>query len=157
MVEKTPIRILAYKFSTRILMMKSLYFFVTLLVLLSLSGCDYQGSFTFKIKNEIQKEITIKFHYDCLSPNFDNQKEVTILPNEEKIVRLIDAPLNSAAHDCLKDHGLEYFEELPFDTYFEEMKLNKELWLRENWTYHKKSKWDAEYKMVITNELLEED
>jgi hypothetical protein len=136
--------------------MKSLYFSLTL-VLLLFSSCDYQGSFTFKIKNETQKEITIKFHYDCLSSGFDNQKEVTILPDEEKIVRVIEAPLNSAAHDCLKDHGLEYFEELPFDTYLEGMKLDKDLWLRENWTYYKKSKWDAEYKMVITNGLLEED
>jgi hypothetical protein len=132
---------------------------VFLLLILSLfifSGCDYQGSYTFKIKNSTKETITLKFVDDSYSKYHDeNQEEVILLPQKEMIVRIVDAPLNSPAHDCLTDHGIAYFKELIFDTYVNGEKLEKQLWQAENWTYNKKSKWSAEYKMTITNEMIE--
>jgi len=132
-------------------------FSLFVLSLFIFSGCDYWGFYTFIVKNSTQETITLKF---LNNPSYDkhdeNNEEVILLPNEEKIVRIVDAPLNSPAHDCLTEHGIGFFNELVFDTYVNGEKLEKQLWQAENWTYKKKSKYSAEYNMTITNELIEE-
>ena len=129
-------------------------FSLFILSLFVLSGCDYQGSYTFKVKNATQKTITLKFEYDSRPYQTENKKEVVLLPAEEKIIRVIDAPLNSPAHDCLVEHGMGYFNELVFDTYVDDENLEKQLWQAENWTYRKLSKWSGEYTMTITNDMI---
>ena len=86
----------------------------------------------------------------------NNKEEVVLLPSEEKIVRIVDAPLNSPSHDCLSKHGIVYFIELVFDTYVNGEKLEKQLWQAENWTYSKNSKYSGEYTMTITYEMIEQ-
>jgi len=118
------------------------------------SGCDYWGSYTFNVKNETQDTITLKFVNE-LSQDNQNPNEIVLLPTEEKTVITIGAPLNSPAHDCLNEHGMAFFTELVFDTYVNGEKLEKQLWQPENWTYHYKSKYSAEYSMTITEEMIE--
>jgi len=130
-------------------------FFLLFLSLFIFSGCDNMGDYTFKVKNSTQETITLKFEYDSRPYQTENKKEVTLLPAEEKVIRVIEAPLNSPAHDCLTEHGIGFFEELVFDTYVNDEKLEKQLWQAENWTYRHISKWSAEYKMTITNEMIE--
>ena len=131
------------------------FFSLFILSLFVFSGCDYQGSYTFKVKNLTQETITLKFVNKSYSTWYDeNKEEVVLLPSEEKTVRIVDAPLNSPAHDCLSEHGISYFNELVFDIYVNSEKLEKQLWQAENWLYHKKSKWSAEYNMTITNEMI---
>jgi len=131
-------------------------FSLFILSLFIFSGCDYQGSYTFKVKNSTQKTITLRFEHESRSSyQSENLKEVILLPAEEKVIRVIDAPLNSPAHDCLTEHGIGFFNELVFDTYVNDEKLEKQLWQAENWTYRHKSKWAAEYYMTITEEMIE--
>ena len=130
-------------------------FFLFILSLLFFSGCDYQGFYTFKVKNSTEETITLKFEYESRPYQTENKKEVILLPAEEKVIRVIDAPLNSPAHDCLTEHGMGYFNELVFDTYVNDEKLSKQLWQAENWVYRHISKWSAEYTMTIINEMIE--
>ena len=113
-------------------------FSLFILSLLIFSSCDNIGLYTFKVKNSTQEIITFKFEYDALPYQTENKKEVILLPEEEKIIRVIDAPLNSPAHDCLAEHGMAYFNELVFDTYVNDDKLEKQLWQADNWKYNKK-------------------
>jgi hypothetical protein len=129
-------------------------FFLSILSLLVFSSCDFQGSYTFKVKNSTQETITLKFLNDEYSYFNENTEEVTLSPTEEKTIRVVSAPLNSQAHDCLTEHGIAYFTGLVFDTYVNGEKLERQLWQAENWTYHHKSKWMAEYHMTITNEMI---
>ena len=135
-------------------MKKVIYLFIFSVFLFT--SCDNVGNYTFIIKNSTKDTLTLKFvnelHYSYIS---ENQEEVSLLPEEEKTVRIIEAPLNSPAHDCLAQHQMAYFNGLIFETYIEEEKLEKQLWEPENWTYRKRSKWAAEYKMAITNEMIE--
>ncbi|MDR1348523.1 MAG: hypothetical protein LBJ63_08895 [Prevotellaceae bacterium] len=130
-------------------------FSLFILSLFLFSGCDYQGSYTFKVKNLTQETITIKFEHDARPYQTENKREVILLPAEEKIIRVIDAPLNDEAHDCLTMHGIGYFNELVFDTYVNDEKLEKQLWQAEYWVYRHISKWSAEYTMTITDEMIE--
>jgi hypothetical protein len=120
-------------------------------------SCDYQGTYTFKVKNETSNQIEFKFENESnyYSSTEEYKDTVSLSPNEEKIIRIIDAPLNSPAHDCLTEHGMSYFQELIFDTYVDEVKLEKQLWQPENWTYSSSSKWAATYSMTITDEMNE--
>jgi hypothetical protein len=132
-------------------------FFLFIVSLLVFSGCDYQGSYTFKVKNSTEDTITLKFVNNSSYERYDeNNEEVILLSAEEKTVRIVDAPLNSAAHDCLTEHGIGFFEELVFDTYVNDEKLEKQLWQSENWTYHKNSKYSADYYMTITNKMIKQ-
>jgi len=131
-------------------------FFLSILSLFIFAGCDYQGDYTFKVRNSTQDTITLKFLNKSWSGNTDiNKEEVILEPSEEKTVRIVYAPLNDAAHDCLTQHGIAYFEELVFDTYVNGEKLEKQLWQAENWIYRHNSKWSAEYTLTITNEMIE--
>jgi len=138
--------------------MKKIFFLFILC--LNISGCDVVGSFTFKVKNSTQETITLKFVNKSIvraSAHDENKEEVILLPMQEKVVRIVEKSMtrNDAAHDCLTDHGIAYFNELVFDTYINGDKLEKQLWQAENWTYNKKSKWTAEYEMTITNQMIE--
>ena len=130
---------------------------LSLFCLLLFSGCDWIGSYTFKVENVTQKTITLKFLNDIYYSSYsENKGEVTLLPAEEKIVRIIDGTLNTPSHDCLNVHGYMYLGEVVFETYIDGEKLDRQLWCAENWKYQKVSKWNAEYKMMITDELIEE-
>jgi len=130
-----------------------------ILIILLIVGCDYQGSYSFIVNNATEKTIKLRF-IDTTSYNYqsgnhnDNNPFVVLLKGEEKTIRIIDAPLNSPAHDCLKEHGMTYFRSLAFDTYIDDKNIEKQLWLPENWIYHKASKWSADYKLTLTNELI---
>jgi hypothetical protein len=90
--------------------------------------CDYQGFYTFKIKNETFHKIEIRFSIDPMYSNeHENKDTVFLITGLEKTIRIIQAPLNSAAHDCLRDHGMTYFRELVFDTYVDSVKIEKQL------------------------------
>ncbi|MDR2009762.1 MAG: hypothetical protein LBQ22_04700 [Bacteroidales bacterium] len=97
----------------------------------------------------------MKFLNELPSYQTENKEEVILLPNEDKTIIVIDAPLNSPAHDCLTEHGIGFFKELVFDTYVNNEKLEKQLWQAKNWTYRSNSKWLADYSMTITNEMIE--
>jgi len=119
------------------------------------SSCDYVTQYTFKVKNATQETITLKFVNDSYSAYRSvNTKEVILLPSEEKIVGIAEF-LNVPAHDCLSEHGMEHFEDLVFDTYVNDEKLDKQLWRPDNWMYNRKSKYSAEYTMTITEEMIE--
>ncbi|MBS2099612.1 hypothetical protein [Carboxylicivirga linearis] len=135
-------------------MMKILYIIVFSFLIVS---CDYQGTFTFKVKNETSYQIGLIFENEntYYSSTEEFNDTVFVKPNEEKTIRIIYAPLNSPAHDCLNVHGMTYFEELVFNTYIDGVKLEKQLWQPENWTYSSSSKWDATYSMAITEEMIQ--
>ena len=131
---------------------------ISILFILSLflfSGCDFEGSFIFIIRNSTDETITLKFLNKTDFLPYETSEEMILLPSEEKIVRVIPGKLNSPAHDCLTMHGMGYFKELVFDTYVNEIKLEKQLWQAENWTYSSTSKWNGEYRMIITNKMID--
>ena len=128
---------------------------IFIISLLFFSGCDYQGVYTFKVKNSTQETITLKFEHKSRPHQTKNKKEVRLLPGNKKIIRIIDAPSNSSAHDCLAEHGIGFFHELAFDTYVNDEKIEKQLWQAENWRYCHISKWTGEYTMIITDEMIE--
>ena len=134
--------------------MKKTFYLIILSLIIFLS-CDSQGDYTFIVRNSTQKTIVLKFVNEVPSYQAKGKETITLLPDEEKIVRIIYAPLNSPAHDCLSKHGIAFFNELIFDTYVSGEKLEKQLWQAENWKFHYKSKWSAEYSMTITNEIIE--
>ena len=126
-----------------------------ILSLILLSGCDFMGIFTFIIKNSSDTTITLKFQNKANFLPDGASEEMILLPSEEKIIRVIFGELNSPAHDCLTIHGIAYFKELVFDTYVNGVKLEKQLWQAENWTYCSTSKWNGEYRMIITNKMID--
>lgn len=121
--------------------------FATLLLPIFLAGCDYQGTYTFDIENELSSIVKV------VLINQNNQ-EIVFQPNEKKTLIIIDAPINSPAHDCLKEHGIEYFNELVFDIYIDDVKLKKQLWQSQYWLYTKRSKYSAKYKLILTEEII---
>jgi hypothetical protein len=129
--------------------------FCLLTILFVLSGCDYEGDYTFNVKNETSKVIILKFSNPTYGGS-QNSEEVTIASQEEKIVRVIYAPINDPAHNCLQEHGMSFFSGLVFDTYIDGVKIEKQLWQPDNWTYKWLDKWGAEYRLAITDELLNE-
>lgn len=129
---------------------------ISLFLILFLYSCDTIGSYSIIVENKTETDITIKFHNDSHCSFNDNPKDVIIMPGEDKIVRIIEGALNTPSHDWLSDIEDRHIKEILFDTYADGEKIEKELWQRENWTYHKIRRWKAEYKMVITNDLLEE-
>jgi len=134
--------------------MKYLYFILFGFLTVS---CDYQGTYTFEVKNETSNRIELRFENENYYYSSDEEYKdtVSLSTGEEKIIRIIYAPLNSPAHDCLNEHGMTYFQELIFDTYVEGVKLEKQLWQPENWTYSSSSNWAATYSMIITDEMIE--
>lgn len=129
------------------------------IVLLSFSSCvqtDTSGTYWFIIKNSTQKTITLKFTKSLDYGNdIKNMDEVILLPTQEKIVRTFLTDFGVYPHDVIKTSFNEMFSELVFDTYVDGKKLDKELWQPENWTFYaKKSEWEAEYKMIITDKNL---
>ena len=135
-------------------------FFIFFLSLFIFSACDYWSTYTFKVTNSTQEIIVLKFLNEVgkmySGPYAENQKEVILNPNEEKIVRIIDGDWNSYSHDCLTKDGVAFFTGLVFDTYINGEKLEKQLWQAKNWTYRKISNISAEYNMIITDELIKE-
>ncbi len=133
--------------------MKYLYFVLFCFFIVS---CDYIGVYMFEVKNDTSNQIKLHFQYEQYGSGNENYGDiVSISPGEEKTIRIVDAPLNSPAHDCLKEHGMAYFDELIFDTYLDGIKLEKQLWQPENWIYSSSSRWEATYSMEITDEMIE--
>ena len=133
-------------------------FILFIFIVFIFSGCDYLVDYKFFVENSTQEKITLKFVNDPYSQMHDENKtkEVILLPNEEKVIRIVTGELNSPAHDCLSDHGIAFFYDLVFDTYINGEKLEKQLWKAENWSYHKNGKrTTVDYKMTITNEMIE--
>ncbi|NLE62866.1 MAG: hypothetical protein GX612_03400 [Bacteroidales bacterium] len=137
--------------------MKTIHYI--LIVLLFFSSCvqtDYSGTYWFTIKNSTQKTITLKFIKSLdYGNNIKNMDEVILLPKQEKVVRtfLLDGVY---PNDVRKTSFNERFSELVFDTYVDGKKFDKELWQPENWTFYaKKSEWEAEYKMIITDKNID--
>jgi len=129
-------------------------------ILLLFFGCDYESSYSFIVKNSTDKTIELNF-FDSTDYSRGNQSEqnynkpkVTLLNGEEKIIRIIYGGLNTPPHDCLQDHGISYFKSLAFDTFIDNNKIEKQLWLPENWEYKKTGRYSVDYKLTITNELL---
>ena len=119
-----------------------------LLALFALAGCDNQGSYTFIVESKLEvKEVEIRFSI--------TEKSVIIQPGEKKTMIIIQAPLNSPAHNCLEEHGLKYFSELSFVLlYVDGERVEKQLGESRHWKHRKKSKWQAEYTMTVTEETL---
>lgn len=136
--------------------MKYILFYLSFFLLFGISSCikDYAGIFPFIIKNSTQDTITLKFLKELdYGLYYDNKQEVVLLPTEEKVVRTFSLA-NILAHDWMKTNFDDMFPELKFDTYIDTSKLEKDLWQPDNWTYHEKSKWEAEYNMTITNAMI---
>lgn len=133
--------------------MRKLFYIIMAITLVS---CDYQGSYTFIAKNETSKNIELHFLYKNrnYADSSENGRIIKLTEGQEKTIRIINAPLNSKAHDCLREHGMSYFQQLVFDTFIDSVKIEKQLWQPENWDYEKKSKWAANYTLKINNELI---
>lgn len=119
------------------------------------TACDYQGNYTFKVKNETGEPVRFEFvnqGYDAYAHK--NQNQVDVLPAEEKTIRIVAAPLNSPAHDCMREHGPDYFGNLEFEIYLNDVKIEKELWHGDHWVFRKLAKWEGEYTMTISDQLL---
>jgi hypothetical protein len=134
--------------------MKKIYPYILLLSTVLFSACDYIGSYTFKIKNNTTKSIVIKFSNKSQS-SVQNPQEVAIFPDEERTIRTIDGTLNTEAHDCLRIHGMDYFEELYFDLFADDVKIEKQFWQRDYWQYEEQERWSAQYRLVLTDGMLE--
>ena len=134
---------------------KSMKYLSWLFIVFLIYGCDHQGYYTFTIKNESSKEIELRFLNEQYNYNSDEYPDtINISTEEERVVRVVYAPLNSPVHDCLSEHGMAYFEEIIFDTYVEGKKIEKQLWQPQNWTYNELGEWEAEYNMTIDDEMI---
>lgn len=121
-------------------------------------SCDYWGDYGFKLKNGTSKLVELRFNDTTVYKEGKDtvNHDIVIIPiGAEKTIRIIPSPLNTPAHDCLHEHGMTYFHELIFDTYLDGKKVNKQIWQPENWEYKKISKYSAEYKMTLTDQLCE--
>ena len=139
--------------------MKTIHFlFITLLFLSSCIYTEYCSTYKFSMENTTQDTITIQFAEPLdYGNNIENTNEVILLPGQEKIVRtFIFDNLSRNTIDYKEDVFYNIFRELVFDTYINGEKLDKELWKYENWTYYEeKSKGKAKYKMIITDNILD--
>lgn len=129
-------------------------FTIVSIFLLFLSSCDKEGYYEFIVNNVSSENIQLKFYYESERDNEKYKQTVQISEGGEKTIRIITAPLNSNVHDCFNEHGISYFKEIIFDTFADSIKIEKQLWQPENWVYKKRDKWAAEYKLIITEEML---
>jgi uncharacterized lipoprotein NlpE involved in copper resistance len=131
--------------------MRQIKYITGLLAILILVGCDNQGTYTFKVKNGTAVSLELRFLNETSGyPGYETTPDVVVLaPGEEKTVRIIYSPINSPVHDCLTEHGISYFRGIIFDTYMDGVKLERQLWRPENWTYSSSGKWSATYSMTI--------
>ncbi len=86
-----------------------------------------------------------------------NPDEVLLPPGEEKLVRtfIIETLARNNAFEYKAPVFYDVFRELYFDTYVHGERLDKALWMYENWTYSiGKPKWKAQYKMIITDKTI---
>lgn len=139
--------------------MKNILLYLPLFLLLGVSSCtkEYINHYSFTIKNSTEDTITIKF-LEVLDygNDIDNKQEVTIFPSEEKNIRNFMF-YSRESNDLIKTNFDTMFPELKFNTFINGVKLEKDLWLPDNWTYYKKpKKWEAEYKIIITDNMLGE-
>ena len=137
--------------------MRTIHFlFIALLFLSSCTYTEYYSIYKFSMENTTQDTITIQFAEPLdYGNNIENPNEVILLPRQEKIVRTF---LRETSYpiDYKEDVFYNIFRELVFDTYVNGEKLDKELWKYENWTYYEeKSKGNAKYKMIITDNILD--
>ena len=137
--------------------MRTIHFlFIALLFLSSCIYTEYCSTYKFSMENTTQDTITIQFAEPLdYGNNIENPNEVILLPRQEKIVRTF---LRETSYpiDYKEDVFYNIFRELVFDTYINGEKLDKELWKYENWTYYEeKSKGNAKYKMIITDNILD--
>ncbi len=137
--------------------MRTIHFlFIALLFLSSCTYTEYYSIYKFSMENTTQDTISIQFAKPLdYGNNIENPNEVILLPRQEKIVRTF---LRETSYpiDYKEDVFYNIFRELVFDTYVNGEKLDKELWKYENWTYYEeKSKGKAKYKMIITDNILD--
>jgi len=123
-------------------------FFLFVLTVFTFSGCSKMCEYRFKVKNVSQEKVTL----------MNEDKELELLPNEERIIFVGYDLTDIEAHDIYTDHEIidhGLWNELIFETYVNNEKLDKELWRPEYWTYKRISKWLAEYNMTITDKMIE--
>ena len=137
--------------------MRTIHFlFIALLFLSSCTYTEYYSIYKFSMENTTQDTISIQFAEPLdYGNNIENPNEVVLLPGQEKIVRTF---LRETSYpiDYKEDVFYNIFRELVFDTYVNGEKLDKELWKYENWTYYEeKPKGNAKYKMIITDNILD--
>ena len=137
--------------------MRTIHFlFIALLFLSSCTYTEYYSIYKFSMENTTQDTISIQFAKPLdYGNNIENPNEVILLPRQEKIVRTF---LRETSYpiDYKEDVFYNIFRELVFDTYVNGEKLDKELWKYENWTYYEeKPKGNAKYKMIITDNILD--
>ena len=123
-------------------------FFLFVLTVFTLAGCSKMCEYRFKMTNATQEKITLMNEYS----------EVELPPNEERIIFIGHDLSDIEAHDVYTEdeiinHGL--WNEMMFETYVNDEKLDKELWRPEYWTYKRISKWLGEYSMTVTNKMIE--
>jgi hypothetical protein len=126
---------------------------IVLVIVFSLPSCDYQGCSSSFVKNTTLKEIEIRFQNTSYDRSESNPQTVTIPAGEEKKIRTIWREVNSTAHNCLQVHDLSYLDELIFDVYINEKKVDSQIWLPENWIYEKIDDWEENYRITITPEM----
>jgi len=124
-------------------------FFLFGLTVFTLSGCEKMCEYRFKMTNATQEKITLMNEYS----------EVELPPNEERIIFIGHDLPDIEAHDVYTDDEIiirGLWNEMIFETYVNDEKLDKELWRPEYWTYKRISKWLAEYSMTITDKMIEQ-
>ena len=125
-----------------------------------LVACDYWATYTFEVENSTSKNIKLVFSNPSNSfSNNENGEVIILLPKDKKTIRIIECveEWNTYAHDCLHEHGIAFLKELVFDTYLDNVKIEKQLWQEHNWTYKKLSKMTATYSLTITEELCQQE
>ena len=135
------------------------YLLIALLVLSSCIVHDYVSTYQFYIQNSTQDTIVIQFSEPLVyGESIENPDEVVLLPGQEKLVRtfIIETLVRNNAFEYKAPVFYDVFRELYFDTYINGERLDKALWMYENWTYSiGKPKWKAQYKMIITDKTIQ--
>ena len=64
---------------------------IVLTIMLSLTACDYLGSYTFIVKNDTGELVELRFKYESTYYSTDEEfgQYVTIYPGKEEVVRII--------------------------------------------------------------------
>ena len=130
---------------------------LSLLLVVIMSSCDYFGDYLYYVENKLETDtVTIKMQRADFRYSEEIKDSVfVILPNERKLINV-----GSAGASFHRDHPKDimkedYYSEIQFDVFINNIKLEKNLCERQYWEYTTKP-LEGTYLLVIDERIISE-
>ncbi|MDH6307234.1 hypothetical protein M2451_004170 [Dysgonomonas sp. PFB1-18] len=136
--------------------MKKILFIILLVYFISCEPPQYQ--YQFYITNDLEND-TIVIYNEQIEDTDEKVPSFIILPKKTILFAdmLFENPLlsDNKPNDVFDDRVMMDFSYNTF--YINDVKLEKNLWLRKYWNFSTSNKGNAQYNLVVNSDLLKGD